>query len=87
MEVEIRVTPERDAPGLVLEVPALTPQMEALAQRLSALDDGTLPGFRGDKAFLLDTARLACFYAQDKGVFARSERGEDYALRLRLYEL
>ena len=87
MDVEIRVTPDRDTPGLVLEVPALTPQMESLAQRLARLDDGTLPSFQGDRTFLLETASLVCLYAQDKGVYARSETGEVYALRLRLYEL
>ena len=50
MKVDIRIIPEREAPGLILEVPALTPQLEALAQRLSALDDGTLPGFQEDRA-------------------------------------
>ena len=69
MEVKIRIVPEREAPALVLETPALTPQVERLAQRLSALDDGTLPGFQADKAFLLETARLTCLYAQDKGVY------------------
>ncbi|MCI9403484.1 MAG: LytTR family transcriptional regulator [Oscillospiraceae bacterium] len=87
MEVKIRIVPEREAPALVLETPALTPQVERLAQRLSALDDGTLPGFQADKAFLLETARLTCLYAQDKGVYARREDGEVFALRLRLYEL
>ena len=87
MKVEIRIVPEREAPGLILEVPALTPRLEALAQRLSALDDGTLPGFQGERAFLLETAALTCLYAQDKGVFARREDGEVFALRFRLYEL
>ena len=87
MDVHIRIVPERDSPGLILEVPALTPQMEALAQRLSALDDGTLPGFQGERAFLLETSALTCLYAQDKGVFARREDGEVFALRFRLYEL
>lgn len=87
MKVEIRVTPQREEPGMILEVPALTPQMEALAQRLEKLDDGTLPGFQGERAFLLDTTALTCLYAQDKGVYARREDGEVFALRLRLYEL
>lgn len=87
MKVEIRVVPDREAPGLILEVPALTPQMEELARRLEAADDGILPGFQGDRAFLLDIARLTCLYAQDKGVFARDEAGQVYSLRLRLYEL
>ena len=87
MEVDIRVVPGREVPGLVLEVPSLTPQIEALAQRLSALDDGTLPGFQEDRAFLLETARLTCLYAQDKGVYTRREDGEVFSLRFRLYEL
>lgn len=87
MNVHIRVTPERETPALILEVPALTPQLEALARRLEAMDDGTLPGFQRDRAFLLETACLTCLYAQDKGVFARSETGEVYSLRFRLYEL
>lgn len=87
MDVDIRLVPDREVPGLVLEVPALTPQLEALAQRLSALDDGTLPGFQGERAFLLETSDLTCLYAQDKGVFARREDGEVFSLRFRLYEL
>lgn len=87
MEVELRVVPERETPALVLEVPALTPQAEELARRLAAMDDGTLPGFQGERAFLLDTADVTCIYAQDKGVFARTGAGEVYGLRLRLYEL
>lgn len=87
MEVDIRVVPDREAPGLVLEVPALTPQLEALARRLAQLDDGTLPGFQGDRAFLLETAGLTRLYAQNKGIYARREDGEVFSLRLRLYEL
>lgn len=34
MDVEIRVVPDRETPGLVLEVPELTSQMERLAHRL-----------------------------------------------------
>ncbi len=71
----------------MLEVPALTPRMEALARRLEEMDDGTLPGFQADQAFLLETSRLTCLYAQDKEILARSETGEVYSLRLRLYEL
>ena len=87
MKVEIRIVPERETPGLVLEAPALTRQVEELARRLEAMDDGTLPGFQGDRVFLLETASLTCLYAQDKGVFARDGAGQVYALRLRLYEL
>lgn len=61
--------------------------MEALAHRLAQLDDGALPSFQEDRAFLLETSDLTCLYAQDKGVFARREDGEVFSLRFRLYEL
>jgi DNA-binding LytR/AlgR family response regulator len=86
MDVELRVVPQRQAPAVILEVPALTPEAEDLARRLRALDDGTLPGFQGDRAFLLRTEDLVRLYAQDKGVFAQDEKGT-YAVKLRLYEL
>lgn len=87
MKVEIRKNPLREEPAVIIETPVLTVQVEELARRLEEMDDGTIPGWRGERAFLLETARLVCLYAQDKGVYARDERGEVYTLRLRLYEL
>ena len=87
MEVEIRVVPQREGPRLILEVPALTPEAEALAKRLAAMEDGTLPGFREDRAFLLQTADVVRFFGEDKAVFAETGAGERYEVKLRLYEL
>lgn len=87
MKVEIRKNPDREEPTVIIETPVLTSQVEELARRLENMDDGTLTGFQEDRAFLLETGRLVCLYAQDKGVYARDERGEVYTLRLRLYEL
>ena len=87
MEVKIRITPERETPRLILEVPALTPETEELVRRLEAMEDGTLPGFRGDRAFLLRTADIVRFYGEDKAVLAETETGETYGVKLRLYEL
>ena len=87
MKVEIRKNPLREEPAVIIETPVLTAQVEELARRLEEMDDGTIPGWREERAFLLETARLVCLYAQDKGVYARDERGEVYTLRLRLYEL
>ena len=87
MKVEIRKNPLREEPAVIIETPVLTAQVEEMARRLEEMDDGTIPGWREERAFLLETARLVCLYAQDKGVYARDERGEVYTLRLRLYEL
>ena len=87
MEVKIRITPERETPRLILEAPALTPEMEALVRRLEALEDGTLPGYRGDRVFLLRTADILRFYGEDKAVLAQDSQGETFEVKLRLYEL
>lgn len=87
MKVEIRIDPQREEPTLVVEAPALTPQVEEIAQRLREEEEGPLLGRLGEKLIPLKTEELVRFYAQDKGVFAQDVQGESYALRLRLYEL
>ena len=87
MKVELRLVPERTEPALIVEAPALTPQVEELLGRLEALEDGPLPGVQGDTTFLLKTADLVRFYGENKAVFAQDGTGERYEVRLRLYEL
>ena len=70
MKVEIRKNPLREEPAVIIETPVLTAQVEEMARRLEEMDDGTIPGWREERAFLLETARLVCLYAQDKGVYA-----------------
>ena len=65
MKVEIRKNPLREEPAVIIETPVLTAQVEELARRLAEMDDGTIPGWREERAFLLETAHLVCLYAQD----------------------
>ena len=87
MDVTFRLTPQRSSPALVLEAPALTPEMEALLHSLRAQFSPSLPCVRGGETFLLPPDALCLFYAQDKSVFARDRDGAIYSLSLRLYEL
>ena len=87
MKVELRLVPERTEPALIVEAPALTPAVEELLGRLEAMEDGTLPGFREDRAFLLRTTDIIRFYGENKAVFAQDGTGEKYEVKLRLYEL
>ena len=87
MKVELRLVPERTEPALIVEAPALTPAVEELLSRLEGMGDGTLPGFRGEKAYLLKTADIVRFYGESKAVFAEDGAGERYEVKLRLYEL
>ena len=71
----------------MLEVPALTPEAQALADRLRAMDSGILLGRRGERVYPLSTAELVRFYAQEKEVLAENAAGEAFVLKQRLYEL
>jgi len=87
MKVEVRIVPEREESALVIEAPALTSQVEDLARRLRAAEEGPFLLWQGERAFPLEPGRLVRFYGQDKGVFAQDDAGETYAVKLRLYEL
>lgn len=86
MKVEVKIVPQRTEPVLVLEAPALTPQVEALATRLREQEVRPLMGTLGERTVLLDRNKVLRFFAADKSVFAQTAEGE-YKLRERLYAL
>ena len=87
MKVQIKLDPACPEPVLTIRAARLTPQLQALAQRLESEEEGRLLGWQGERVTVLDSASLTRFYAQDRGVFCQDAAGETYALRLRLYEL
>lgn len=87
MKVQIKLDPACPEPVLTIRAARLTPQLQALAQRLESEEEGRLLGWQGERVTVLDSASLTRFYAQDRGVFCQDTAGETYALRLRLYEL
>lgn len=88
MEIEIRIVPGLEKPNIVVETPALTPEVEALARSLQVrtLQKGPLLGFRGEEITALEPGEVLRFYGADKAVFAQTGTGE-YRVRERLYEL
>lgn len=87
MKVQIKLDPACPEPVLTIRAAQLTPQLQALAQRLESEEEGRLLGWQGERVTVLDSASLTRFYAQDRSVFCQDTAGETYALRLRLYEL
>ena len=85
MKVEIRVDPARSEPEAIIYAPRLTPELEALAQRLS--EEGprlTVYSDRGAQFIpLTDILRI---YAQRQSVLAQTSQGV-FTVRQRLYEL
>lgn len=87
MQMEIRLNSERREPTVILEAAALTPEVEALAKRLRAVDTGTLTGFRDERAYRLNPGDIVRFYASEKEVYAETVGRDAYAVKQRLYEL
>ncbi len=87
MKVEIRVDPARSEPEAVLYAPRVTPEIEALAQRLAAEDDAPrLTAYAERGAVFLPLSDILRLYAERQQVFAQTPTGT-YAVRQRLYEL
>lgn len=85
--MEVRLVPEREEKTLVIEAPALTPEVEELARRLREENEGPVLGFQKGVAVPLALDKVTRFYAEDKAVWAQTAQGEVYSLKLRLYEL
>ena len=87
MKVEIRIDPARSEPEAVLYAPRVTPELEALAQRLAAEDDAPrLTAWTERGAVFLPLERVIRVYAQRQAVLAQTAEGV-FTLRQRLYEL
>lgn len=86
MKVEIRVDPARSEPEAVIYAPRVTPEIEALAERLRADAPETLTAYSDRGAAFLPLADVIRIYAERQQVFAQTEAGV-YAVRQRLYAL
>lgn len=86
MEVEVQLDPKLEQIRVVIHAPAMTPEVNQLAERLSGERPGFLPGFRGGEVNLLALEEILRFYGEDKEIRAQTAAGI-YTVRLRLYEL
>lgn len=86
MKVEIRVDPTLSEPEAVLYAPCVTPQLEALAKRLSEGDEEKLTVYTERGAAFLPLGEVVRLYAERQSVLAQTLRAT-YTVRQRLYEL
>ena len=86
MKVEIRIDPACATPGITITAPALTDEIEALADRLRGGDAPTLAGYSDRGVAFLPLENVIRIYAERQQVFAQTADGV-WALRTRLYAL
>ena len=85
MKVEIRIDPACETPEIVVRTARVTPQLEALVQRLEGEGERLTVHTERGAAFipLSDILRL---YAERQTVLVQTQQGT-YTVRQRLYEL
>ena len=84
MKVELRIAPGCDGMSVVINAPALTDEVKALAARLEG--GGVLVGWQGGRAVPLAAEDILRCYGEEKGVKCQTPGGV-YDLKERLYEL
>ena len=84
MKVELRIDPGCGGVSVVINAPALTDEVKALAARLEG--GGVLVGWQGGRAVPLAAEDILRCYGEEKGVKCQTPGGV-YDLKERLYEL
>lgn len=87
MKVEIRLQPGCPEPCAILVADHMTEELESLVRLLRQGQSGTLTGFQGSQAVLLEPERILRLYAGQGKVFAVTEECKEYVIKSRLYEL
>ena len=87
MKVEIRLQPGCPEPCAILVTDHMTEELESLVRLLRQGQSGTLTGFQGSQAVLLEPERILRLYASQGKVFAVAEDCNEYVIKSRLYEL
>lgn len=86
MKVDIVIDPACTEPQVTIRTAAMTEEVTALVNQLSAAAPAPITGVKDEKLILLSEEEIIRVYAQEGKVFATTPKG-DVALRQRLYEM
>ncbi len=86
MQVEVRIDPAQAEPKVVILTAAMTDEVTALVNHLTAEAPAMLTGVKDERLILLEEKDVIRVYAAEGRVYATTEKG-DFALRQRLYEM
>ena len=86
MKIEIQVDSSCKEPKIIVITDKVTEEINNLVKRISQASPQMLVGFQGGGAEIIEQEKISRVYAEDGKVIAVAD-GNEYLLRLRLYEL
>lgn len=86
MKVEVKIDSSFTKPQVIIMASAVTDEVNNILKKLSEDTLQLISGSKEGKIKILEQADLIRIYANDKKIFAVTDKGE-YMLRQRLYEL
>ncbi len=86
MEIEIKVDNSCKEPKIIVMTNQVTEEINNFVKRISQVAPQMLVGFREGGAKILEQEKISRVYAENRKVVAVAD-GNEYILRLRLYEL
>lgn len=86
MKIEIQVDSSCKEPKIIVVTDQVTEEINNLVERISQVVPQVLVGFQKGSAEIVEEEKISRIYAEDGKVVAVAD-GNEYILRLRLYEL
>ena len=87
MKINVELDPTSKEIEVVIKTNELTTEVNDLIKKLSTTNHNMIAGFRNDVVQMIDTTHIIRIYAFDKKVFAMLTTGEEFVIRMPLYEL
>lgn len=86
MQIEVKIDSDYKIPKVVILTDRMSDEIDALLKKLSDESPRVISGFRDGSLEILEQSSIVKIYCAAGKVYA-SANGEEYTLRLRLYEL
>ncbi len=89
MRLKVNIEIDKDVKEIevVIKTDEITPQVNSIVERISAQAPRLLVGYVNERTVVIDEQKVVRFYTGSKKVFAVMEGGEEYTMKMPLYEV
>lgn len=86
MKIDLRIIGETQEESVIISVKKLTPKITSIIEQLKTKNEVFL-GYKNDEVTILSFNEIMLFYSQDKKVYAKTLKEDDFIIKKRLYEI